>query len=94
MFKKRKPRLTCHVDEILRDCVERACHWNRLGRIDGSMDDNSLLASVLAELEAEGDAMRYMNSKGQIAWRATPQLRDYLTDLRLDAEADFADEEI
>jgi hypothetical protein len=58
------------------------------------MDDNTLLASVLAELEAEGDAMRYINSQGQIAWRATPQLRDYLTDLRLDAEADFADEEI
>jgi alkylation response protein AidB-like acyl-CoA dehydrogenase len=82
------------MDEILRDCIEGACHWSRLGRIDGSIDDNSHFASVLAELEAEGDAMRYVTSQGNIAWRATPQLRDYLTDLRLDAESDFADEEI
>ena len=48
-------------------------------------------AEVLAELEAAGDAMRYVNSHGQIAWKATPQLRDYLMDLQLDAEADLAD---
>jgi hypothetical protein len=35
--------------------------------------------------------MRYLNSDGQIAWKATPQLRDYLMDLRLDAEADLED---
>ena len=46
---------------------------------------------MLAELEAAGDAMRYVNFRGQIAWKATPQLRDYLMDLQLDAEADLAD---
>ena len=49
------------------------------------------LPKMLAELEAAGDAMRYVNSRGQIAWKATPQLRDYLMDLQLDAEADLAD---
>src|ERR1700722_7677359 len=29
--------------------------------------------------------MRYVNSNGDIAWKATPRLRDYLMDLRLDA---------
>ena len=35
--------------------------------------------------------MRYVNPDGQIAWKATPRLRDYLTDLLLDAEADLED---
>jgi hypothetical protein len=37
--------------------------------------------------------MRYLDSKGRIVWKATPDLRDYLNDLRLDAQADLADEE-
>jgi len=46
---------------------------------------------MLAELEATGYAMRFVNGEGRIAWRATPQLRDCLTDLELDAEADLED---
>jgi hypothetical protein len=46
---------------------------------------------MLAELEAAGDAMRFVNGRGQIAWKATPQLRDYLRDRLLDAEADLED---
>ena len=48
------------------------------------------LLEPLIELESEGNAMRYLDSKGRIAWKATPDLRDYLNDLKLDAEADFA----
>ena len=44
---------------------------------------------MLAELEATGDAMRYVNVKGQIAWKATPRLCKYLMDLQLDAETDL-----
>jgi hypothetical protein len=82
------------LDEILQEVVDRAYGYARLGRTVDLEDREALLAEVLAELEADGDAMRYLNSKGQIVWRATPQFHDYLTDLRLDAEADFADEEI
>ena len=35
--------------------------------------------------------MRHLNSRGRITWKATPQLRDYLMDLQLDAEADLED---
>jgi hypothetical protein len=38
--------------------------------------------------------MRYLDSKSQIAWKATPDLRDYLNDLKVDAEADLEDEEV
>jgi len=46
---------------------------------------------MLAELEATGYAMRFVDCRGRIAWKATPRLRNYLTDLQLDAEADFED---
>jgi hypothetical protein len=46
---------------------------------------------MLADFEAVGDAMRHVNSRGQIEWKATPQLRNYLVDLQLDAEADLAE---
>jgi hypothetical protein len=48
-------------------------------------------ARMLAELEATGYAMRYVNSHAQIAWKATPSLCQYLKDIELDAEADLAE---
>jgi len=47
------------------------------------------LAEVLGDLEAAGDAMRFVDAKGRIAWKATPRLRDYLQDLELEAEEDL-----
>jgi|SRR5580704_928013 hypothetical protein len=82
------------LDKILQEVVDQAYGYARLGRATEFTVQEGLFAEVLAELEADGDAMRYLNSKGRIAWKATPQLRDYLTDLQLDAEADFANEEI
>ena len=52
---------------------------------------NLLLAKTLAKLEASGDAMRFVDGEGRIAWKATPSLCQYLQDLELDAEEDLAD---
>jgi hypothetical protein len=82
------------MDKIIRELVEEAWEWAHLGRIGGFPDRDVVFAEALADLESDGDAMRYVNSKGQIAWKATPDLRDYLEDLQLDAEADLADEEV
>ena len=79
------------MDEILAECVDQAYKTVRLGRNGLPPDRDRVLAELLAELEASGDAMRFVTGRGQIAWKATPRLRDYLTDLRLDAEADLAD---
>jgi hypothetical protein len=46
---------------------------------------------MLANLEASGDAMRFVDGKGRIAWKATPSLFQYLQDLEVDAEADLED---
>ena len=79
------------MDKILREAADRACEIARLGRNGVQTTRDRVFAKVLAELEATGDAMRYVNPRGQIAWKATPNLRQYLKDLQLDAEADLED---
>ena len=78
------------MDQILREYADQAYETARLGRNGVHPSRGRVSAEVLAELEAAGDAMRYINSHGQIAWKAAPQLHDYLLDLQFDAEADLA----
>ena len=82
------------MDKIVRELVEEAWEWARLGRDRDFVDQDRVFSETLADLESSGDAMRYLNSKGQIAWKATPNLRDYLNDLKLDAEADLEHEDV
>jgi hypothetical protein len=39
-----------------------------------------LLAQILREFEEAGDAMRYVDTKGDIAWKATPGMLSRLAD--------------
>ena len=82
------------MDKILQEIVEQAYEEARLRRIGDFPGRDLVFVEVLEALESDGDAMRYLNSAGRIAWKATPDLRDYLNDLQLDAEADFEDEEV
>ena len=79
------------MDQILAECADQAFETARLRRNGVQTDRELVSATMLAELEAGGDAMRYLNSAGQIAWKATPRLRNYLMDLQLDAKADLED---
>jgi hypothetical protein len=82
------------MDKIIRELVEEAWEWGHLGRSRDFVDRDEVFAETLVELESQGDAMRYLDSKGRIAWKATPDLRDYLNDLKLDAEADLEHEDM
>jgi hypothetical protein len=82
------------MDKILEEIVEQAYEEARLGRNGGFPDRNRVFSETLADLESEGDAMRYLDGKGRVCWKATPDLRDYLNDLKLDAEADLDNEEV
>jgi hypothetical protein len=82
------------MDKTLKEIVEQAYEEARLRRIGDFSGRERVFAEVLETLESEGDAMRHLNSDGRMAWKATPNLRDYLNDLRLDAEADFENEEV
>jgi hypothetical protein len=79
------------MDKILSEYADQAYETARLRRNGVHTARELISAMMLAELEATGDAMRYVNCHGRIAWKATPRLRDYLMDLELDAEADLED---
>jgi hypothetical protein len=79
------------MDKLLAEYADQAVETVRLGRNGVHTDRELISAEMLAELETTGDAMRYLNSDSQIAWKATPSLCQYLTDLRLDAEDDLED---
>jgi len=87
------PTTNFHMDKIIRELVEESWEWDRLGRTGDFVDKNRVFSETLVELESEGDAMRFLDSRGRICWKATPQLRDYLSDLRSDALEDFWQED-
>lgn len=72
------------IHKSLRAYLDDAFYPTRLRRSGKARDQNAVLAALLADAEAAGDAMRYLDSKGRIAWRATLQLRDHLADLQTD----------
>jgi tRNA-binding EMAP/Myf-like protein len=86
--------MTILMDEILQEIVDQAYGAARLGRNGDSENREVIFAKVLAELEVAGDAMRFVDSEGRIAWKATPSLRNYLMDLQRDAEAEFEAEDV
>ena len=77
------------MDNILRQYTDQAYETARLGRNGVRVTHDLVLSAMLADLEAAGYAMRSVDCRGQIAWKATPRLRDFITDLQLDAEADL-----
>jgi hypothetical protein len=79
------------MDQILTDYADQAYEAARLRRNGARTAHDWVSTAVLTELEATGDAMRFVNGKGQIAWKATPQLRDYLMDVLRDTEDDLED---
>ena len=79
------------IDAILWQYADQAFETARLRRNGVYSTSDQVSAEVLAELEAAGDAMRFVDANGRIAWKATPQLRNYLMDLQLDAEDDLED---
>ena len=50
-----------------------------------------LLAQILRKFEEAGDAMRCLNTKGEIAWKATPGMLSRLADAEQEAIDDMED---
>jgi hypothetical protein len=80
------------MDRIIRELVEEAYQWDRLGRGDDFEHRDRVFIEILIDLESHGIAMRYLDPKGRIAWRATPDMRDHVRDLRIDAEEELDDD--
>ena len=86
--------MTILMDEILQEIVDQAYGAACLGRTGDLPDPDLVSADVLTELEVAGDAMRYVDSLGRIAWKATPCLCDFLRDLQRDAKAEYEAEDV
>jgi hypothetical protein len=50
-----------------------------------------LVAQILGRFEEAGDAMRFTNSDGKIAWKATPGMLSRLADAEQEAIDDMED---
>ena len=79
------------MDKILTEYADQAYEITRLRRNGVHTTRDLVSAETLIELEAAGNAMRFVDTNGQIAWKATPSLCQYLNDLELDAEDDLED---
>ena len=74
------------MDKILTEYADRAFVAARLRRNGVHPTRDRVFAEVLTKLEASGDAMRFVDNNGRIAWKATPSLCQHLKDLELDAQ--------
>jgi hypothetical protein len=52
---------------------------------------SELIAQILCEFEEAGDAMRSLDRKGRVAWKATPRMLSRLADAEQDARDDLSD---
>jgi hypothetical protein len=77
------------MDETLRFWVDVAFE-NRKWEA-GNRTKHQLIAEILQEYEQRGDAMRYVDAKGKMAWKLSPSMLIGLADAERDAEADLAD---
>jgi hypothetical protein len=48
-----------------------------------------LIGRILRKFEEAGDAMRYLNTRGEIAWKATPGMLSRLSDAKREAIDDM-----
>ena len=78
-----------HMDRTLRFWVD--CSYEDRGYEKANRTKTELIADILREYEQCGDAMRYLNAKGKIAWKASPWMLSRLADAERDAEDDMED---
>jgi hypothetical protein len=77
------------MSKVLRFWVDVEYHRIKNRAIDRPRTE--LLARILREFEEAGEAMRHLNAKGEIAWKATPGMLMRLADAEQEARDDLAD---
>ena len=77
------------MDETLRFWVD--CSYEDKKYENANRTKTDLIAAILGEYERSGDAMRYLNARGQIAWKASPFMLQKLADAEREVEDDMED---
>jgi hypothetical protein len=75
------------MSDILRFWVD--CEYHRIKKHVPGRTRTALLGQILRKFEEAGDAMRYLNTKGEIAWKATPGMLSRLADAEQEAIDDM-----
>ena len=65
--------------------------YERIKSANSQFSKRQLVAQILREYERRGDAMRYLNEDGKIAWKASPRFLMMLADAERDARDDLAE---
>ena len=77
------------MDKTLRFWVDVAAEHIKPDH--ANLAKRQLVAQILREYERRGHAMRYVNAKGKITWKASPRFLNMLADAERDARADLSD---
>jgi hypothetical protein len=77
------------MDKILQFWVDVAAE--HLKRDHPNLTKRQLVTQILREYERRGDALRCLNKRGRLAWKATPRFLNMLDDAERDAGDDLAD---
>jgi hypothetical protein len=78
-----------HMDKTLRFWVDVAYDEIKLDHID--LTKRQLIAQILRQCERRGDAMRCLDNRGKIAWKASPRFLTMLADAERDAQDELED---
>jgi transposase-like protein len=76
--------MNCRMSNTLKFWVDAECE-RRKNQTEGK-SKRVLTAKLLHEWEEAGEAMRYLDRQGQIAWKATASMVSRLADAERDAE--------
>ena len=77
------------LDKTLHFWVDVACEHIRQDHPNSTK--RQLLAQILQQYERRGDALRYLNANGDIAWKASPRFLMMLADAERNARDDLAE---
>jgi hypothetical protein len=77
------------MTKVLRFWVD--VEFERIRNHGPGVPRTELIPRILRKFEEAGDAMRYLNTKGEIAWRATPGMLSRLADAEQEATDDMGD---
>jgi ubiquinone biosynthesis protein UbiJ len=77
------------MDKTLRFWVEVA--YDHIKPAHDNLTKRQVVAQILRKYEQRGDAMRYLDVEGKIAWKATPRFLTMLGDAERDAQDELED---
>ena len=77
------------MERALRFWVDVA--YEHIKSDDQKLTKRQLIAQILHQYQERGDAMRYLDVEGKIAWKASPRFLTMLADAERDAQDELED---